>query len=189
MDGSARVARAGDWMMTYTQRQFWPLDPRAEDVCIEDIAHALANTCRYNGHSRRFYSVAEHSVLMADRFSPDQYMARYALMHDSPEAYLGDIIRPLKPFLTGFAEVEEKVERVIFNRFGLVDSIPPEVKAADARILTDERDALFDPEEAERLGWRAGPKLGVTILFLDPDEAEAMFLDRFRALFPARASP
>jgi 5'-deoxynucleotidase YfbR-like HD superfamily hydrolase len=187
MDGSAVGDRAGDWMMTFTQRQFWPLDPRVEDVDVRDIAHALAHQCRYNGHSACFYSVAEHSVLLADRFSADRYMARYALLHDAAEAYLGDIIRPLKPFLPGFAEVEQKVERVIFDRFGLVDALPLEVKLADTRILMDERNALFDPEEAERLGWRTGQALGVTLLLLGPDEAEAMFLDRFGALFPEHA--
>lgn len=57
--------RRGDWMQTFSGIQFYPLDPRVEDVRIEDIARALAMQCRYNGHVTRFYSVAEHSVRVA----------------------------------------------------------------------------------------------------------------------------
>lgn len=70
--------RRGDWMQTYTGRQFWPLDPLPEDVFIEDIAHALSMQCRYAGHVTRFYSVAEHSVLIARCAPPEAKL--YALL-------------------------------------------------------------------------------------------------------------
>ena len=70
-NSQAVSARKGDWMQTYTGRQFWPIDPRANEVHIEDIAHALSMMCRYNGHCRTFYSVAEHSVLVSQHVPPE----------------------------------------------------------------------------------------------------------------------
>jgi hypothetical protein len=86
--------RRGDWMQTFTGRAFYPLDPRPEDIDPVDIAHALSLICRYGGHSSRFYSVAEHCVLMSHAVAPEH--ALWALLHDATEAYLGDMIRPLK---------------------------------------------------------------------------------------------
>lgn len=91
------LERKGDWMQTYTGRKFWPLNPRAEEVYIEDIAHSLALSCRFNGHCKVFYSIAQHSVLVSQIVKPTQQLI--ALLHDSAEAYLGDIIRPIKRFL------------------------------------------------------------------------------------------
>lgn len=92
MDHDANIR--SDWMQTYTGRVFWPLEPRPEDVDIVDIAHALANLCRYGGHSKVFYSVAHHSVLVSQIVPPAD--ALWGLMHDSAEAYVIDLIRPIK---------------------------------------------------------------------------------------------
>lgn len=73
--------RIGDWIQTFTGRQFWPLDPQPDHIDIADIAHALAHDCRFGGHCRRFYSVAEHSVLLSRAVAPEFRLA--ALMHDS----------------------------------------------------------------------------------------------------------
>jgi hypothetical protein len=80
----ADPSRRGDWMQTFTGRRFWPLDPRGEDVLIEDIAHALSLLTRYGGHCTRFYSVAEHSVLLARAATPEN--ALWLLLHDASEA-------------------------------------------------------------------------------------------------------
>lgn len=91
--------------------------PRPETIHLDDIAHALANTCRYNGHTRTFYSVAEHAVLVADRLralghSPVVAMA--GLHHDDAEAYLGDVVRPLKLALKPtYTDLERRMHRVI----------------------------------------------------------------------------
>src|SRR4051812_20612492 len=84
----------GDWMQTYTGRAFWPLDAQPEDVDPLDIAAALSMLCRYGGHVSRFYSVAEHCLLMSEAVAPEH--ALWALLHDATEAYMGDMVRPLK---------------------------------------------------------------------------------------------
>src|ERR1700724_2684254 len=83
----------GGWQQTFTGRRFYPLSPRVEDVCIEDIAHALSNICRYGGHCREFYSVAQHCNMVSD-WMPEFKLE--GLLHDSPEAYIGDMVRPVK---------------------------------------------------------------------------------------------
>ena len=142
------MSRRGDWMTTFTGGQFWPLDPRPEEVEPRDIAHALAYTCRYNGHSSHYYSVAEHSVLVARVATPGS--ARYALLHDAAEAYVGDMIRPLKWQIPDFAWFEDRVLRAIFERFDLIVDplgrplIPSEVHELDNRILHNEHAALMN---------------------------------------------
>jgi uncharacterized protein len=89
--------RFGDWIITSTGRQFWPLDPHPDDVRVEDIAHALAKLCRWTGHCDQHVSVAQHARIVAHTVSlthPELELA--ALHHDSAEAYIGDIARPLK---------------------------------------------------------------------------------------------
>lgn len=170
--------RRGDWIQTASGRQFWPLDPRPEDIHIEDIAHALAHLCRYGGHARRFYSVAEHSVLMARAMQPEHRL--WALLHDAAEAYLVDVPRPIKPFLPGYAEIEGRIMGAICARFGLAVDMPPEIKAADRAILTDEmRQAMAPPP----VRWSTeGEPLGVTLKFWPPDDARMKFLLAFERL-------
>lgn len=178
--------RRGDWMMTASGRQFWPLDPRAEDIDIADIASGLAHQGRYNGHTRHFYSVAQHCALLADHFVARNELAyaKWALLHDAAEAYVGDIIRPLKPYLPGFVEIERRIELAIAERFELGGTeIPLPVKEADTKILTDEFIALFpvDAVARHRLDQRA--RLGIEIRPLFPTVARDLFMARFRGLF------
>ena len=139
--------RKGDWCQTSLGAQFWPLDPRVEEVHLEDIAHALSNLCRFGGHCREFYSVAQHSVLAA-RCAPIGLQAQ-ALLHDATEAYLVDVPRPIKRNLTGYAEIEEGLARIIGQRFGveLVD-LRREVKEIDERMLFTEKRDLMKPAPA-----------------------------------------
>jgi hypothetical protein len=173
--------RVGDWMMTFTGRKFFPLDPRPEDIDLRDIAWGLAHQCRYNGHGRFYYSVAEHSVLLSQHFA-EALPSREALLHDAAEAYIGDVIRPLKRSLPQFVEIEAKLERVIFARFNLPAILRDEIKAADTAILTDERNRLFDPEVCEAHGWSARGRLGVHIKGWPPTHAFEFFMQRAGAL-------
>src|SRR5262245_47792896 len=96
--------RLGDWMQTVGGTQFWPLDPRPHEFDINHIAHALGNMCRFNGHCRRFYSVAEHCVLVSRACSAAN--ALWGLLHDMSEAYIADVIRPVKPHLSNYKSIE-----------------------------------------------------------------------------------
>jgi uncharacterized protein len=133
--------RKGDWIQTYTGRVFWPLDPQPEDVDIRDIAHALANQCRFAGHCREFYSVAQHSVLVALALPPELQV--YGLLHDAAEAYLVDLPRPVKRSVKGYLEAEEKVLEAIAQHFEILLPIPEAVFAEDNNaLLTEKRDLM-----------------------------------------------
>lgn len=161
MDDVAHAYRQRDdaWIMTYTGRRFWPLAPRAEDVDIRDIAHALALKCRYGGHSSRFYSVAQHSVLVSHYVPTKHAMA--GLLHDAAEAYLADIPRPVKCDVPGWKELEAKVMDVIADKLKLPEHPmakysmyyiePREVKAIDTAILWPEMKALMGPASLDAL--------------------------------------
>jgi uncharacterized protein len=171
--------RHGDWLQTYTGKQFWPMDPRSQEVDIRDIAHALSMQCRYAGHCRRFYSVAEHSTLIARWLVGKQRdAALYGLLHDASEAYLVDVPRPVKPFLTGYAAAEARVMAAIWSHFGLGPDVPAIVKEADDRILADELVNMT------RMSWHARhcDGLGVPMMYWSPAEAEHEFLATYAAL-------
>ncbi len=168
------------WIRTYTGRKIFPLDPRPEDIDIIDIAHALANTCRYTGHCRKFYSVAQHSVLVS-HFCDEPL---WGLLHDAPEAYLADIARPVKGFLPEFKEAENRLMAVIAEKFGLTMPEPPNVKDIDTRILVDEMHALMPcPEDGDHLG----VPLGVAIYPMPPEMARSFFMNRYAALTTKKA--
>jgi len=134
--------RFGDWHQTYTGKKFWPLDPHPDEICIEDIAHALSLLCRFGGHCKEFYSVAQHSVLGANELfweykennTDADYIsfAIHFLLHDATEAYLCDLPRPIK--------------RAITTKFNLDYPMPEIVNVTDSRmLLTEKRDLLTDP--------------------------------------------
>lgn len=193
MDTFATAAgdRIGDWMITFSGRRFWPLDPRAEDVDFRDIGHALANLCRYNGHVRRFYSVAEHCTLLAAYFERTGRveLARQALLHDADEAYVGDMIRPLKRDIPFFSTIGERIQAEVFALAGLDWPIDEAVHHADARIIVDEARELFLPSSLQSAGWDlVGDRLlaGYDLLPVGhpPHVAERDFAVMFVRLFP-----
>ena len=169
----------GDWMQLYSGAAFYPMDPRPEDVDPEDIAHALSLLCRYGGHVDRFYSVAEHCVLMSRAVAPEHAFA--ALLHDATEAYVVDVPRPVKRYLPDYKAIEASVWNAICLRFRLAGDLPAEVKDADNRILLTERDALM---ARTRYSWGvdAFVPLPVTVVGLSPEDAERAFRARFAEL-------
>lgn len=183
--------RAGDWMQTFTGRAFWPLDPRVDEVDPIDVAHSLGHQCRYAGHTRRFYSVAEHCILMS-LVMPTRELALAALLHDAAEAYVVDVPRPLKRHLPGYAQIEDRVLGVVLQRFGVTFEraplgvggllvLPREVKQADDRILLDERAQLMAPPPASWALEHLEP-LGVGIDALPPHRATEAYLARLESL-------
>ncbi|UNC91664.1 phosphohydrolase [Candidatus Contubernalis alkaliaceticus] len=110
--------RKGDWIETYTGRKFWPLDPRPEDICIKDIAHGLSHMCRYNGQSKFFFSVAQHSLNCAEHAKRMKLPQRYqllCLLHDAAEAYVSDVAKPLKPYLPQFKNIENNIMTTVYE--------------------------------------------------------------------------
>jgi uncharacterized protein len=174
--------RKGDWIQTYSGNKFYPLDPRPEEILFADIAHALSNTCRFNGHCRQFYSVAQHSCLVAQQVSAENKL--WGLLHDAAEAYIGDMVRPLKnlPEFSFFREMEDAILKAIAEKYNLPESIPDEVSCADIVVLrTEARDlGLFTPE------WSISDvePLPNRILPLDPMRAQIGFTQAFKSLVP-----
>lgn len=172
--------RLGDWIQTFTGKAFYPLDPRWEEVDPVDIAHALGMICRFGGHAKHFYSVAQHCVLMSYEVHPAN--ALWALMHDAGEAYLGDMVRPLKKHMLTFRNAEAHLMGIICRRFGLDPICPLEVIEADTRILCDERLALMTPCDKPWTLMDGVVPLGVVIEPWGPKEAEVRYLERLREL-------
>lgn len=167
------------WIQTYTGKQFWPLDPKPEDICIEDIAHALSMCCRFSGHVERFYSVAEHSVLVSQNVPAEHRLT--ALLHDAAEAYLADIASPIKLHLPDYKAIERKVDHAVAARFDLSYPWPSEVKEADTRILHDERAQLMGDPPADDWGIDLEP-LGVRVVGHSPAAAKWLFLNEYERL-------
>lgn len=166
----------GDWMQLYSGKRYHPMDPRAEDIDPADIAHALSMLCRYGGHITRFYSVAEHCVLMSLAVPQEDALA--ALLHDATEAYVVDVPRPVKRYIPDYKAIENAVWAVIAERFGLAEELPASVHDADNRILRNESSVLM-PDN----GWSSDREfLPVTITGWAPEQAERAYLARLQEL-------
>lgn len=183
--------RIGDWMQTSTGRQFWPIDPRPDEVDIRDIAHHLSNICRFTGAVSQFYSVAEHSVHVS-RLMP-RGIQIYGLLHDASEAYICDLARPVKKHSALGAEyelVEKRIQDAVWAAFGLklTPEIEREIDEADKRMLAVEALDLMRPggkplrPEWDKWTTRltgAEP----AILCHDPKDARTLFLRQYDDLF------
>lgn len=173
-------AREHSWFTTASGRRFFVIDPDRESIVIDDIAHALAHVCRYGGHCRQFYSVAQHSVHVS-KLVP-RHLALHGLMHDASEAYLGDVVRPLKAQLPEYKRIEHQLEQLISERFGIRPLGADEVKilkAADLVALQTERRDLLPPTPHEWSEDRAG-------IVADPDPIFVLASWRARDTFLAR---
>lgn len=172
--------RKGDWFLTSTGVQFYPLDPRPEEVNIIDIAHALSNICRFGGHCDPFYSVAQHSVHVS--LLVPRPLALVGLMHDAREAYVGDMVRPLKYNIPQFMEAEEVVAGAVATKFDLPLIMPPEVKRADnIALMTEKRDVVI-LTGADWDKWTTEKPDPNLLIPLGPGEAKDLFLARFAEL-------
>jgi hypothetical protein len=180
----------GPFIQTLSGRRVNPLDAAPEDIDPVDIANALANLCRFGGHSRGFYSVAQHSVIVCDLLDEqgatvDELMA--ALLHDAAEAYLGDLPHPIKhrsDLGAAFRVAEKQLEAVINERFALPEAAA-RIKPLDRALLATER-RIFST-----LSWEWPELDGVAPLDLEiepwlPDRAREEFTRRYDQLAAAR---
>ena len=181
----------GPFIQTLSGRRVNPLDAAPEDIDPVDIANALANLCRFGGHSRGFYSVAQHSVIVSELVEqrggdPEDVFA--ALMHDASEAYLGDMPHPLKhrsPLGAAFKDAEDHLEAALRQHFAIKPDVP-EIKRADRALLATERRAFSD----ERWHWpelEGVEPLDLELTAMSPDEAQRAFLARHETLDSRRA--
>ena len=198
-----------NFIRTYTGKKFWPLTPITEEICIEDIAHALSLICRFTGHCYCFYSVAEHSIRVSHaaqkivldqarkmlglglcrlKLTPDvlnlaREVALWGLLHDASEAYLCDVPSPIKhasQIGQLYREHEARLMEAIAVRFDLIPHEPSVVKDADRILLNTElRDLMTGASHCN-------PTLPDPIFPIDSSAAELEFLHRFHALDNAR---
>lgn len=155
-------------------------DPKPDGISIEDIANSLSKICRFAGQSRYFYSVAEHSLLVSCAVKREH--AKWALLHDAAEAYMGDVIRPVRELIASkeLVELERRLLQAIAIRFDLPARIPGEVKRWDDEFLKYELIYLgLDPCRKV-----PPPDFPVKISCYSPDEAKRLFLRRFSDLWP-----
>lgn len=166
---------------TINGKWFDLLKPEDFDYDIEEIALALSNICRYTGHVSRFYSVAEHSVLVS-RIVPDN-LALCALLHDASEAFVGDVSSPLKKLLPEYKKIEERIQKAIATHFDVPYPMPEEVHLADKRMYWQERQSVADNGVRDKL-WhqdlRATRK--EKAVGMAPHMARRMFLSRYKEL-------
>lgn len=178
-DSEGLLLNTKEGIVTYTGRVIKPLSPSPRDICIEDIAHSLANQCRFTGHVKQFYSVAQHSILVSEITDFDN--ALWGLLHDASEAYLSDIARPIKRgasiLAEEYAQIEERLMFTIARKFGLSWPMPEDVSWADTVLLRTEVKELMPfeipGETLDQLGPIHTPRL-----------AKVLFLERFNELSP-----
>lgn len=170
------------WISTLLIPKFSFLDPQEADIQVSDIAHSLSLLCRFGGHCNKFYSVAEHSVLVARVLAKQKAseLTQFAgLLHDAEEAYLPDIPAPIKQHMTEALEIYAILQTVIYDRFSLNGADWNHVKDIDKRICI---------AEAKTLGlWNrywadAGPPLETPIFGWTPRKAEREFLNLYSYL-------
>lgn len=168
------------WIQTYSGKQVNLLNPSPDSIVIQDIAHALSQLCRFTGHTRYHYSVAQHSVYVS--YFCNQENALYGLLHDASEMLISDINSPLKNTeqLKGYKELEKKIQKTIYNKFGLFEEEPTDVKKADLIMLATEARDLMSPLHSD---WKNQYNpIPFKIERMTPDEAEDMFMKRFYEL-------
>lgn len=171
---------SGPSILTATGQYFYFNKPEEHQYDIEEIAHALSHTCRYTGHCKRFYSVAQHSVLVAMVLPPE--FRFQGLMHDASEAYLGDVASPLKGLLPEYKALEHRVEQAISDHFGLPFPLHPAVKNADLRMLmTEKRDIMLQTGQCQK-EWPDIEPYKFKIRPCEPEVSKAMFLDMYTNL-------
>jgi hypothetical protein len=125
--------KSNDWIQTSSGRKFHIFSPKEEDVVIEDAAHALSLQCRFNGHTPELYSVAQHSIYVSMMCSPENALC--GLLHDLPEAYIGDMATPLKKQMNAFKQVEECIWETVSTKYGLPKKMSAEIKECDKKAF------------------------------------------------------
>lgn len=152
-----------DSIRTFTGKYVNVFDPDPETICIEDIVHSLSNICRFGGHTQSFYSVAQHCIYVADHLPEELKLT--GLLHDAAEAYLIDLPNPIKEKMSEYVLIEDKLMRLIAEKFGIIYPFPELVKQADKNALEFE--------------WK-GIVLTDEIICCTPYQAKKIFLNQYK---------
>jgi uncharacterized protein len=179
-----RHAMNSPYVSTFLGNRFFLTSPHIDDVAIEDIAHGLAYQCRFNGQTSAFYSVAQHSLMVMSLVPEPLHFQ--ALLHDAAEAYLGDMVKPLKQLFPEFGVIESRVMDIIGQRFAIdLTRLDPAIKRADmVALATEKRDLM--PYSTEAWSYLEGiDALPDIIEPMGPQAAKEAFLQAFRSLSAA----
>lgn len=169
------------YICTASGKQFHFDRPTPDMVCIEDVANALGNLCRFTGQVMKFYSVAEHSIHVSNVVPED--LALCALLHDATEAYVADIARPLKQMLPDYRYIESMVWNVVAEKFGLPMEMPKAIKDADMSMLELEASLLLPVFCYEDLNLPGDmPPAHIRLRYYDPQYARYAFMERYKQL-------
>lgn len=166
---------AQDWIQVYQGKVFDFVNPTEQMIDIENIAHSLSMLCRFGGHCKWFYSVAQHCCYAYDAAKPEN--KKEALLHDASEAYIQDIVRPLKRRLPDYNVYESNIERLIAKKFNLPYPMSKEVKYIDNQLCNTEKLQIMHPCSK---AWIPLPSpLHIRIFFWSPNRARDEFMDRW----------
>jgi len=169
------------WIETYSGLRFDFTRPAANEYKVVDIAHALSQLCRFGGHTNRHYSVAEHSVHMSRAVEGLQAQAA-CLLHDGSEAYLGDVVKPLKNIMPEYQRLEKLVQAQVYEWLGM--GVPDErtmaiVKIADVGALKTEAYHLLSTRGASWVNEFQAEPLDFTPQCWGAKRAEDEFIQRY----------
>lgn len=163
-------------------------NPDQSRFTLYDIAAGLARTCRFGGHTCDFYSVAEHSIEVAAHVHKEQEQL-YALLHDASEAFLGDMVAPLKQLCPDFQSIEDMAQRHIYRHFGLdPDTVPESVKYQDLKMLHTELRELCNTSQWHATKWCEDNKISYyrnhSFDLMTPEKARKKYAEKLIALLP-----
>jgi hypothetical protein len=173
--------RKGDYIETYTGKMFWPIDPRPEEIDIRDIAHSLSRQCRFTGHTKTFYSIAQHCINVSSLLKSDGYNTNYqlfGLLHDASEAYLTDVARPVKPYLTNYKEIEKVIQDMIYDKYRVFIENEDVIKQYDDICLHIEGYNLMP----NKTGWAKEVWRRIDLSYKDMTQVELDYLKLFYEL-------
>ena|SRR5665213_1670288 len=178
------------WMQMFSGIRFWCLNPDINSILLPDIAHALAFQCRFGGHTRKFYSVAQHCMLVSQLTREDDVELKLAgLLHDATEAYLVDLPRPIKYQMPIYKETEDKLAIIIGKRFNVDPAAFKYVKKYDEEALSIEARSLMAPMHPAWYTTSVQKMIDSPVhieKYFGPEEAEAKYLELFNELWMQR---
>jgi uncharacterized protein len=162
------------------------LNPDPATIDINSIAAGLSKICRFGGQCPHFYSVAEHCVHATALAISDGLVGdtiRAVFLHDAAEAYIGDMVKPLKVMMPQYADVERRMEASIEKAFN-VDFLrwAETIKFFDRAMLKAEKTTMWPNDKEKWAGFSEIEDRDISLRFWRPDQAEWQFLAMAKTL-------